>query len=86
MLSSGTCGGLQHDQIHCVDCHATKTMPTGAGTKGRSKGDGRIYWMNAHLFDLPRKTNSVFKNIEPGRAMPIPFTNACGECHDVDSP
>jgi predicted CXXCH cytochrome family protein len=81
--------GFQHDQIHCVDCHATKTMQTGAGRKGRSKADGSNYWVNditAHLFDVPRKTNPAFKNIEPGKAMPIPFTNACGECHDVDSP
>ena len=42
--------------------------------------------ITAHLFDVPRRTNPAFKNIEPGKAMPIPFTNACGECHDVDSP
>jgi len=81
--------GFEHEQIHCVDCHATKTMQTGAGGKGRSKGDGSTYWVNditAHLFDVPRKTNPAFKNIEPGKAMPIPFTNACGECHDVDRP
>ena len=81
--------GLEHDPIHCVDCHATKTMQTGAGGKGRSKGDGSNYWMNditSHLFDVPRKTNPAFKNIEPGKAMPVPFTNACGECHDVDRP
>jgi predicted CXXCH cytochrome family protein len=81
--------GLEHEPIRCVDCHATKTMQTGAGTKGRSKGDGSNYWVNditAHLFDVPRKTNPAFKNVEPGRAMPIPFTNACGECHDVDTP
>lgn len=81
--------GFEHDQIHCVDCHATKTMQTGAGGKGRSKRDGSSYWMNditAHLFDVPRRTNPAFKNIEAGKAMPIPFTNACGECHDVDGP
>ena len=78
--------GVEHDQIHCVDCHATKTMQTGAGGKGRARGDGRVYWMNditAHLFDVPRKTNPAVKGVEPGKAMPIPFTNACGECHDV---
>jgi hypothetical protein len=79
--------GVEHDQIHCVDCHAAKTMQTGAGGKGRSRGDGSVYWMNditAHLFDVPRRTNPAVKNVEPGKAMPIPFTNACGECHDVN--
>jgi predicted CXXCH cytochrome family protein len=77
--------GVEHEQIHCVDCHATKTMQTGAGAPGKVR-DGKPYWMNditAHLFDVPRKTNKAVKGVDPGRAMPIPFTNACGECHDV---
>jgi hypothetical protein len=77
--------GMEHDQIFCVDCHATKTMQTGAGTPGKSR-DRKMYWTNditAHLFDVPRKTNKAVKGVDPSRAMPIPFTNACGECHDV---
>jgi cytochrome c len=79
--------GVEHDQISCVDCHATKTMQTGAGGKGLEKTGGRTYWMNditAHLFDVPRKTNKAVKGIDPGRAMPIPYTNSCGACHDAD--
>ncbi len=80
--------GMEHEQINCVDCHATKTMQTGAGAKGLERKDGKTYWMNditSHLFDVPRRTNKAVKGVEPGRAMPIPFTNACGSCHDVDA-
>lgn len=80
--------GMEHAQINCVDCHVTKTMQTGAGFgKGLVRKDGKNYWMNdisSHLFDVPRKDNKAVKGIEPGKAMPIPYTNACGECHDVD--
>jgi predicted CXXCH cytochrome family protein len=80
--------GVEHEQINCVDCHATKTMQTGAGGKGLERKDGKTYWMNditAHLFDVPRKTNKAVQGVEPGKAMPIPYTNACGSCHDADN-
>jgi predicted CXXCH cytochrome family protein len=80
--------GAEHEKINCVDCHAPKTMQTGAGFgKGLAKKDGKNYWMNditAHLFDVPRKGNKAVKGVEPGRAMPIPYTNACGSCHDAE--
>lgn len=79
--------GQEHEKINCVDCHMTKTMQTGAGLgKGLLGKDGKNYWMNditSHLFDVPRKDNPAVKGVEPGKAMPIPYTNACGECHDV---
>ncbi len=79
--------GAEHEQINCINCHMTKTMQTGAGLgKGRDGKDGKNYWMNdisSHLFDVPRKTNPAVKGVEPGRAMPIPYTNACGACHDA---
>lgn len=80
--------GVEHDQINCVDCHATKTMQTGAGAKGLERPGGLTYWMNditSHLFDVPRKTNKAVKGVEPARAMPIPYTNSCGTCHDPGS-
>ena len=81
--------GVEHEAINCVDCHATKTMQTGAGLgKGLSNKDGKTYWMNditSHLFDVPRKTNKALKGVEPGKAMPIPYINACGACHDADN-
>lgn len=79
--------GQEHEKINCIDCHMTKTMQTGAGLgKGLVGKDGKNYWMNditSHLFDVPRKDNPAVKGVEPGKAMPIPYTNACGECHDA---
>ena len=31
-----------------------------------------------HFFDVPRKDNPAVKGVEPGKVMPIPYTNACG--------
>jgi predicted CXXCH cytochrome family protein len=82
--------GTEHGmKIYCVDCHAPKTMQTGAGLgKGLARADGKNYWTNditSHLFDVPRKDNKAVVGVEPGKAMPIPYTNACGACHKVDS-
>ena len=67
------------DQIACANCHNTKTMQTGAGIgKGLVGRDGKNYWMNditSHLYDVPRKDNAGVKGVEPGKAMPIPYTN-----------
>jgi predicted CXXCH cytochrome family protein len=79
--------GAEHGEINCINCHMTKTMQTGAGLgKGREGKDSKNYWVNditSHLFDVPRKTNAAVKGVEPGKAMPIPYTNACGACHDT---
>jgi predicted CXXCH cytochrome family protein len=81
--------GMAHEGIHCVGCHMTKTMQTGAGFgKGLVRKDGKNYWMNditAHIFDVPRKDNVGVKGVEPGKAMPIPYTNACGRCHNAEA-
>ena len=81
--------GVEHDmQINCVDCHMTKTMQTGAGFgKGATNTGGQNYWVNditSHLFDVPRKNNKGVKGVEPGKAMPIPYTKGCGTCHVMD--
>jgi predicted CXXCH cytochrome family protein len=80
--------GFGHEQINCISCHMTKTMQTGAGLgQGKATSDGKHYWTNditSHLFDVPRKSNKAVKGVEPGKAMPIPYTNACGGCHNVD--
>ncbi len=80
--------GMEHTDIHCVDCHNTKTMMTGAGFgKGLERKDGKNYWMNditSHIFDVPRKDNIGVKGVDPGKAMPIPYINACGKCHNVE--
>ena len=80
--------GMGHTNIRCVDCHNAKTMLTGSGFgKGLARKDGKNYWMNditSHIFDVPRKDNVAVKGVDPARAMPIPYTNACGQCHNVD--
>lgn len=80
--------GMAHNmKISCIDCHMPKTMITGGGLgKGITGKDGKNYWMNditAHVFAVPRKYNKGVKGVEPGKAMPIPYTNACGTCHDA---
>lgn len=83
--------GFAHEKetkINCISCHSTKTMQTGAGFgKGLTGKDGKNYWMNdisSHIFDVPRKDNVGVKGVEPGKAMPIPYTNSCGMCHKAD--
>lgn len=78
------------DQISCSSCHDTKTMQTGAGLgKGMVGRDGKNYWLNditSHLYDVPRKGNVGVKGLDPGKAMPIPYTNPCGAaCHNTSS-
>jgi hypothetical protein len=34
---------------------------------------------------VPRKNNGAVKGVEPGKAMPIPYTKACGDCHDAET-
>src|SRR5688572_31277192 len=53
----------------------------------RSEEEDNAYWqspMRSHVFDVPRKTNIAVDGVAPGRAMPIPYTSACGTCHLVD--
>ena len=75
-------------KISCSDCHNAKTAQTGAGFgKGLIGKDGKNYWVNdisSHVYDVPRKDNKGVKGVESGKAMPIPYTNACGAaCHDT---
>jgi predicted CXXCH cytochrome family protein len=83
-----TVGEPHTRKIACVDCHMPKTMQTGAGLgKGIDGKGGANYWMNditSHLFDVPRIANKGVKGVEPGKAMPIPYTNACGTCHEAE--
>jgi hypothetical protein len=83
----------------CIDCHMTGTANTGgiAGGYGRmiktppyasaQEEEDNAYWqgpMKSHVFDVPRKTNVAVEGVAPGRAMPIPYTSACGTCHMVN--
>ena len=85
-------------QTRCIDCHMPGTANTGgvAGDFGRmletppyasaAAEEQQAYWqgpLKSHVFDVPRKTNVGVDGVVPGRAMPIPYTSACGTCHAV---
>jgi hypothetical protein len=85
-------------QTRCVDCHMPGTANTGgiAGDFGRMiktppyanalEEENNAYWqgpLKSHVFDVPLKTNVGVDGVSPGRAMPIPYTAACGTCHAV---
>ena len=82
----------------CIDCHMPGTANTGgiAGDFGRMittppyanalEEENNAYWqspLKSHVFDVPLKTNVGVDGVPPGRAMPIPYTGACGTCHVV---
>ncbi|OFW48015.1 MAG: hypothetical protein A3G77_10965 [Acidobacteria bacterium RIFCSPLOWO2_12_FULL_68_19] len=85
-------------QTRCIDCHMPGTANTGgiAGDFGRmiktppyavaQEEEDNAYWqgpLKSHVFDVPRKTNVAVDGVPPGRAMPVPYTAACGTCHVV---
>ena len=90
---------MKGQQTRCIDCHMPGTANTGgiAGDFGRmiktppyaspQDEESNAYWqgpMKSHVFDVPRKTNVGVDGVPPGRAMPIPYTSACGTCHVVN--
>jgi hypothetical protein len=90
---------MKGDQTRCIDCHMPGTANTGgiAGDFGRmiktppyasaQEEEDNAYWqspMRSHVFDVPLKTNVAVRGVPPGRAMPIPYTGACGTCHLVN--
>lgn len=77
----------------CVNCHMVKTAKTGSGRYGflldtpdGTSGDTSLtYFENditSHVFDVPGMDNVGVQGVEPASAMPIPYTNSCGTCHD----
>ena len=89
---------MKGELTRCIDCHMPGTANTGgiAGDSGRmiktppyanpQDEESNVYWqgpLKSHVFDVPRKTNVGVDGVPPGRAMPIPYTAACGTCHNV---
>ena len=89
---------MRGSQTRCIDCHMPGTANSGgvAGDFGRliktpphanaQDEENNSYWqgiLRSHVFDVPLKTNVAVRGVTPGRAMPIPYTNACGACHVV---
>ena len=92
-------GKMKGLQTRCIDCHMPGTANTGgiAGDFGRmiklppyanaQDEENSAYWqgpLKSHVFDVPLKTNVAVDGVAPGRAMPIPYTSACGTCHVVN--
>ncbi len=90
---------MKGQQTRCIDCHMPGTANTGgiAGGFGRmvkvppyasaQDEENSTYWegpLKSHVFDVPLKTNVAVDGVPPGRAMPIPYTAACGTCHVVN--
>ena len=89
---------LKSSIISCIECHMVGTSKPGgdAGNRGlyakfppftnAKEEDNSLYWqgnLNSHVFDVPTITNIGVKGVQPNKAMPIPYTNKCGTCHDV---
>jgi hypothetical protein len=90
---------MKGQQTLCIDCHMPGTANTGgvAGDFGRlmktppyanaQEEENNAYWqggLKSHVFDVPLKTNVSVRGVSPGRAMPVPYTSACGTCHVVN--
>ncbi len=87
--------GVPHGAANtaCIDCHQNKTSKTGSGhygfllspPTGTSADDTETYFENdvsSHVFDVPGKDNVGVSGVLPANAMPIPYTQRCGVCHD----
>jgi len=86
--------------VSCISCHMVGTSRPG-GDSGQyglfakrppfsSLKDEQqaAYWegnLNSHVFDVPNKISVGVWGIAPDKAMPIPYTNSCGFCHDVSA-
>lgn len=78
--------------FRCVNCHMDLVAKTSAG-KLRASDATHLYFENDirdHSFVIPRRDNPGVANYtlddaSKGKAMPIPYTRACGECHRLDS-
>jgi hypothetical protein len=89
---------MKGEVTRCIDCHMPGTANTGgiAGDFGRmiktppyattQEEEANAYWespLKSHVFDVPLKSNVAVRGVPPGRAMPVPYTSACGTCHVV---
>ena len=79
----------------CRNCHMPRTGKAGAGRAGLLLGtptglssDANItYWEGdqaGHVFKpVAHKFDPGIAGVRPGLAMPTPYTNSCGTCHDA---
>ncbi len=81
--------GLRPDvPFRCVNCHMDQIAKTGAGQAGGSSATVQ-YLQNDitdHTFIIPRKNDVgvadyTLVDASQGKAMPIPYTRSCSNCH-----
>jgi hypothetical protein len=78
--------------FRCVNCHMDQIGKTGVGRPGGSDGT-RQYFENDiadHTFIIPRKddpgvANHTLAEAAQGKAMPIPYTRGCSNCHELST-
>lgn len=82
----------QGTEFRCVNCHMDQIGKTGAGRLGGS--DAAVQYLENdiadHTFILPRKddpgvANHTLAEAAQGKAMPIPYTRSCSNCHVLSS-
>ncbi|HLX62294.1 MAG TPA: cytochrome c3 family protein [Planctomycetota bacterium] len=85
---------MKSEGMRCPTCHMPRVGKGGAGRvatligtpTGAATDVNLEYWENdqsSHVFDVPNKFNAGVAGQLPGNAMPIPYTNSCGTCHDA---
>ena len=78
----------QEVPFRCVNCHMAPMGRTGAGRPGGSTSTVQYFENDIadHSFILPRKNDPgvathTLAEAAQGRAMPIPYTSSCSNCH-----
>lgn len=77
--------------LSCTQCHMAKTGKGAAGHAGLVIGPdtssvNNVYWQGdqtSHIWDMPTKFSRGTVGVAPGTAMPVPYINECGTCHDA---
>jgi predicted CXXCH cytochrome family protein len=76
--------------FRCVNCHMSRIGKTGAGRLGQSSGTVQYFENDIadHTFIIPRKgdpgiASYTLADASKGKAMPIPYTGTCSNCHDL---
>ena len=82
----------------CNSCHMVGTSKPGGDSGQYGLFAGRppfrsldeetksAYWegnLNSHVFDVPTRMNCGVRGKLPAKAMPTPYTDSCGVCHNV---
>lgn len=93
-VTEKTGNAMSGQGMKCINCHMTRTGKAGAGRPGLilstptglSSDANVIYWegdQSAHHMHVPHKFSRGVAGVQPGLAMPTPYTNSCGTCHDA---